>query len=66
MYPVWKVRTTDAAQPTARAELNQGAEWDEAATIREVYTVKDGEFVSTLAPEEPDSAALDKLKRITA
>lgn len=30
---------------TERAELNQGVEWDEAATIREVYTVKDGEFV---------------------
>jgi hypothetical protein len=29
---------------TERAELNAGVDWDEAATIRETYTVKDGEF----------------------
>lgn len=29
---------------TERNELNAGVEWDEAATIREAYTVKDGEF----------------------
>lgn len=29
---------------TERNELNEGVEWDEAATIKEVYTVKEGEF----------------------
>lgn len=27
---------------------------------------RDGDFVSTISPEEPDTAALDKLRRITA
>lgn len=30
---------------TERSELNAGVEWDEAATVRESYTVKDGELL---------------------
>lgn len=29
---------------TERSELNAGVEWDEAATVRETYTVRDGEL----------------------
>ena len=37
---------------------------DHTATV--LLFGEDGEFVATIAPEEPDSTALDKLRRITA
>src|SRR5574338_547730 len=40
-----------------------GQEMDHTATV--LLFDRDGKFVSTIAPNEPDSAALDKLKRIT-
>jgi protein SCO1/2 len=40
-----------------------GQEMDHTATV--LLFDRDGKFVSTIAPGEPDSAALDKLKRIT-
>ena len=45
-------------------QSGDGYSVDHTATV--LLFGKDGEFVSTIAPEEPDSAALDKLKRITA
>ena len=40
-----------------------GQEMDHTATV--LLFDRDGKFVATIAPGEPDSAALDKLKRIT-
>ncbi|GAA4526071.1 hypothetical protein GCM10023160_20130 [Brachybacterium paraconglomeratum] len=36
---------------TERSELNAGVEWDEAATVREAYTVKDGELAGLRTDE---------------
>jgi protein SCO1 len=50
------------AQPSAHPM--PGNEMDHTATV--LLFDGDGKFVSTIAPDEPDSAALDKLKRISA
>jgi protein SCO1/2 len=40
-----------------------GMEMEHSAAV--LLFDRDGKFVSTIAPDEPDSAALDKLKRVT-
>ena len=50
------------AEPVPHAAM--GKQMEHTATV--LLFGRDGKFVATIAPDEPDSSALDKLKRIAA